>query len=113
MMRFDDALPTFVALIRKQLGRELLAKSLILRDANGRLTLILRDTLDAGARQVFDREAEKQLGSYVSGPSATPQELFDVTLASDADAVIEHVSADGDLITVKIVDRRIVGQDWN
>ncbi|HEX5999581.1 MAG TPA: hypothetical protein VFZ16_09320 [Hyphomicrobiaceae bacterium] len=113
MVRFDDALPTFVALARAHFGPDLLARSLILRDANGRLTLIIRDKISSDTRKQFDQEAEARLGAYVSGATATPEEIFDPSLSSDAEAVTERVPTNGTTILVKVVDRRVIGQDWN
>lgn len=111
--RFDDALPTFVRLALSEFGEEFLDRSLILRDANGRLTLIIRGDVDQTARKRFEAAAEASLGAYVSGPTATPQEIFDESLQSNEGAIAERVLVDGSYVAVQLVDRRIIGQDWN
>jgi Mrp family chromosome partitioning ATPase len=53
------------------------------------------------------------LGAYVDQASATPEELFDDTLATNAGAVRERVAYDdGKFADILLLDRQIIGQDW-
>lgn len=113
VIRFDNALPAFIALARDHFGQDALDRNLVLRDAIGRLTLVLRSKVDNKTRASFNTVAEERLGAYVDGPSATPDELFDSSLETDDEVIIEHVESEGAKFEVRLVDRRIVGQDWN
>lgn len=112
-MRFDDTLPAFVKLARDHFGPAIFDRNLVLRDAVGRLTLVLRDGVETTTRGAFDAAAEDLLGTYVDGASATPDELFDPTLETNDEAISEPLTIDGTEFAVLLVDRRIVGQDWN
>lgn len=116
VIRFDDSLPVFAALVKRVWGPDGLAENLFLRDASGRLTFVLV----AGSKTPEERyrlaaQAVDELGSYVDKDGfavATPDELFDESRANLAGAMkisIRHQSFEGD---VNLVDRRIVGADW-
>ena len=42
MIRYDEALPLFVTLVRQKLGLEQMSDQVFLRDAVGRLTFVVR-----------------------------------------------------------------------
>jgi len=111
MIRYDDALPTFVALVSKILGQAALRRHLFLRDASGRLTLILRDDQDSAeslARLVS--AARETLDPYVDGlVVATPDQLFDPSLAGPEIGYREQF-ANG--VSAQVFERWLVGQDW-
>ncbi len=115
--RFDDALPRFVAVVTEVLGQEPIERGdvAILRDAAGLLTLILRKPIGAYERSVLDLRLSK-MTSYVdaSGPTATPQELFDSRLADRERYRATPIKPTGSQspLAVLIADRRIVGTDW-
>lgn len=111
VVRFDDALPVLVSLALDRFGEDVFDYSLVLRDAVGRLTLVLRAPVSQDARSSFDDAARERLGAYVEGPTATPDELFDPSLNDDTEVLIERVP--GTLLEIRLVDRRVVGQDWN
>lgn len=112
-MTFDQALPALARLALELLGSDTLSSALVLRDAQGALTLVIRTDVLASDRAAFDEAARMELGSYASEPSATPDELYDDALRSDAEAIDEVVHVDADRsIFVKLLDRQIIGQDW-
>lgn len=113
ILRFDDALPAMVSLAREHFDKATCERSLILRDATGRLTLVLRNNVEDEGRTSFDMAARERLGAYVDGPSATPEELFDPSLNTDTEVMTERVSIEAGNVEIHLVDRRIVGQDWN
>lgn len=113
-MNFDNALPEMARLVRDILGAEVLDDGLFLRDAEGRMTFVLRSVVDPQARAKFNRHASDILGAFVDGAIATPSELFDDSLNTNDCAIRERVAlGDGAYIIVNLVDRRIIGQDWD
>ncbi|HEV2678714.1 MAG TPA: P-loop NTPase [Aliidongia sp.] len=112
-IRFDTALTALVQIADESFGREVATQGLFLRDANGTLTFILRSAVEIEARAKFDQMAKQTLGSYVQGPSATADELYDSRLENLAAGLLEPVEFSSGPGFVRILDRRIVGQDWN
>jgi hypothetical protein len=113
-MNFDSALPELTRLVRDILGPDTLDAGLFLRDAEGRLTFVLRSEVSRKDRDSLEKQASDRLGSYVDGAVATPAELFDDSLINDESALDEQVILNDDVtIFVKLVDRRIIGQDWD
>lgn len=114
--RFDDALPLFAQLVSEAWGFESLKSNLFLRDASGRLTFIVLDTLRSKEDQRQLGEAiAKRLQSYVDGSEyaiATPEDLFDESLRQSVDALIVDVAYEAFSGSVRLVDRRMVGGDW-
>ena len=113
-VRFDDALPRMANLAQQSFGAKITSEGLFLRDADGRLTLVLRgDGVNPIARQQFDTAVAKVLGKYTDLPSATAEELFDFSLNNPNIGLFEPISGIEGLRGVKLLDRRIIGQDWN
>lgn len=116
MVTFDQSLPLMIDLVAGAWGSNAVASSVFLRDALGRLTLVVLDPDRTGAeREELSAIINAQLGGYAdpSGISvATPEELFDESLR-EADIglayPIDEASFQG---SVRIVDRRVVGADW-
>jgi hypothetical protein len=112
-MYFDDVLPYFVSLALATLGEDIVEQALFLRDARGKVTLILRSAVPPDVRAAFDARAVEALGSYVDEASGTPEELFDESLVSNVGAIRERVSLHGNVVReVWLLDRQIIGQDW-
>ena len=116
MTSFDQSLPLIVDLVADAWGSDAVARNLFLRDALGRLTLIVLEPSRTGAeREKLSEKVNAQLGGYAdpSGISvATPEELFDESLREDDVGMafpIAGASFQGD---VRVVDRRVVGADW-
>ncbi len=112
-VHFDSALPILVALAQSHFGEAIIDSCVFIRDANGRLTLVLRGDHDTTIRESFDNDAKIQLGPYVDDPSATPSELFDPSLNNDDEVLYERIVIKGIDQEIRLVDRRIYGQDWN
>jgi CobQ/CobB/MinD/ParA nucleotide binding domain len=114
MTRYDDALPLVAALVESKLGRKATLENFFLRDASGRLTFVPVSPIDQSSEEEIRREAAKLL-PYVDGESgaiASPEDLFDPNLREENVGLpewIEHKAFRG---FVRLVERRIVGQDW-
>jgi hypothetical protein len=112
-VRFDTAAPLLAELSLVHLGEEALSKGLFLRDAMGRVTLVLRSEVKKSARKRFDDAAISLSKGYFDPPSATPSELFDDSLGDPDIGVLDSVMIAGIRRDVRILDRRIIGQDWD
>jgi hypothetical protein len=113
VVRYDDALPIFTRLILQHLGQAGLNHNCFLRDADGNLTYVIRDAIAPAARNKLETAAKKSVGRYVTEvPIATPDELFDDALKNKTKDRQEYVITGRDGVFVRLVERRIVGQDW-
>jgi hypothetical protein len=112
-IRFDTALTALVEIAEEHFGRTAVTNGVFLRDATGLLTFIIRTPVDAAARVAFDNAASDALGGYVQGPSATAEELYDPDLDGRDVGLMEPVTFSDGAGFVRLLDRRIVGQDWN
>jgi hypothetical protein len=111
---FDDALPVFASLVKQMWGEQALADNLFLRDADGRLTLVVLDQRPCEAREYLGKEVSAILKVYADEDFsvATPEELFDDRLKDFSCAhhlVLHHHAFEG---KIWLVDRRLVGADW-
>jgi hypothetical protein len=110
---YDDALPRFAELVEQHLGAAALTEHLFLRDASGRLTLVLRG--ESPREQIGEDRLRRltdavsaQLGPYVDACIiATPTELFDDSLAGGG--YHEHLPNGR---RVRLIERWLVGNDW-
>jgi hypothetical protein len=112
--RFDDALPKFAALASKILGEQAPLDNFFLRDASGRLTLVLTDEIEESKRKKLV-QGVKSLRPYVEdgqGALAHASDLFDASLLEPNVGVFERIDHRSYHGFVRLVERRIVGQDW-
>lgn len=116
MTTFDQSLPLIVDLVADAWGTDAVARNLFLRDAVGRLTLVVLEPNKSGAeRNELSRKINEQLGVYadLSGISvATPEELFDERLRDPEVGMAFPVIGSSFQGDVRVVDRRVVGADW-
>lgn len=114
IIRYDDVLPEVVRLTSEELGGKFFDTNLLLRDADGAVTIILREEIDTERRARLSDSLRKRLGSYVSGlPIATPDDLFDASLADPRQDRWELVVfGDNTHRHIRYLERRIVGNDW-
>jgi MinD-like ATPase involved in chromosome partitioning or flagellar assembly len=113
---FDDTLPAFVSLVYANWGPSAIANNIFLRDAAGKLTLIVLElSRSLEERLTLSAEASKILGVYVDEEGfavSTPDELFDERLKNIQAASPVPIECEGFSGIVNVVDRRIVGSDW-
>lgn len=111
--RFDDALPRMADLIARFLGAEALECNCILRDAEGNLTLVLRDTFPAETVSQLEQALKNSLHTYAAQPPVcTPDDLLDSSLADPSRDRWELITTETGPLFARIVERRLVGQDW-
>ncbi len=84
-----------------------------LRDAVGRLTFVILEPINEEALKII-REGARALAPWVDAetPIATPDDLFDPTLADLGASLPEFIDAQVFYGFVRLVERRVVGQDW-
>ena len=110
--RYDDALPEFAALVKKTLGQNAVFQNYFLRDASGRLTFVLVRKIAELKRAELIRGARK-LRPYVGDDAvARPEDLLDPALAQQDIGVFERIDHRVYQGFVRLVEYRIVGQDW-
>jgi hypothetical protein len=109
IIRYDNALPLFVEIVGNCLGETGFRRNAFLRDADGILTLVVRDRVKAELRSRLEAEVREKLGSYAAAaPLATPVELMDPKLA---DRTLDQWELVNNRF-VRLIERRLVGQDW-
>jgi hypothetical protein len=113
MTRYDDALPQFAALVRTAIGEAEVLSHAFLRDAVGRLTFVVLKTINDEALEAI-RCAARGLAPWVDPetPIATPEDLFDPALADPAASLPEFIDTPTFRGFVRLIERRVVGQDW-
>jgi hypothetical protein len=112
--RYDDALPKYAALVRNVLGENGPLDNYFLRDASGRLTLILTQKIRDSERKRLLQGAKK-LKPYVGNDQsalASPEDLLDPKLSEPDVGVFERIDHKNFRGFVRVVEHRIVGQDW-
>lgn len=113
-IRYDDALPNLVELIIAHIGKDALSKNLILRDADGIITFVLREKYPTETLAALSSKISATLLKYASSqPVATPEDLYDESLNDDSNDGWELVRLEsGEKHYIKYIERRIVGNDW-
>lgn len=112
---FDRSLPIFVRLVSERLGNPVLSNAIFLRDAFGRLSLVVDESVKRELPPDFGSEVKSVLGRYVDESDlvvVTPGQLFDESLRSKEGAMRLHLVDSGKAYDVWTVDRRAVGTDW-
>jgi hypothetical protein len=110
---FDDALPRFAALVRDVLGEEAPLDH-FLRDSGGRLTFVYTFDIN-GSKKGTLIEGAKKIRPYVDEGDmviSSPSELLDPALLDPDVGVFEYIEHPEYEGFVRVVERRIVGQDW-
>ena len=112
---YDDALPEMVRILRTSLSVSQIEENLFLRDPSGLLTFVVVTTdIQKSSLAELNRTITAKLYPYVDNDGfaiATPDELFDDTLVISA-AFVQPIKADGAVLSLRMIDRRIVGADW-
>lgn len=111
--RYDDVLPTFTDLVQEHLGSAALKRDCFLRDADGNITYVIRGRVAEEKRAALTKAVQVAIPSYTDElPVVTPSELFDESLEDPTKDSLEYVETAKKPQFVRLVERRIVGQDW-
>jgi CO dehydrogenase nickel-insertion accessory protein CooC1 len=112
-VRYDDALPKFTNLVSEYLGPGALKRDCFLRDADGNITYIIRGNVTKAKRDALTKAVKAAIPAYAGElPVATASELFDDTLDDPKAGFPEYVATAQKPRFVRVIERRIVGQDW-
>lgn len=110
-VRFDDAISYMLNFTRDHLGAEALRGSVIIRDASGRLSMILDSAIEGARLEATSKELANKLGGYGRGEATIRNHSFPgANLILEESRQLEPRIIDG--IAVRLIDRRIVGADW-
>lgn len=113
MTQFDDSLPILIESVLENLGFEGLEDGVFLRDPLGRVAYIPTKDLDTTATDNL-QSAVLRLGPYALpqiGAVVPRSELADERFFYRTRPFVTVAS--GILVTVRLADQRIIGQDWN
>lgn len=114
---YDSSLSSFASLIADFFGREVLNNNIFLRDAQGKLTFVVRDDIGQGQITLANDLAKEKMGAYVDPDFAVcsvddifDDELKNLNLSENFSRKI-NISADVGL-DVFYFERRVTGADW-
>ncbi|ENZ9096403.1 TPA: tyrosine-protein kinase family protein [Enterobacter asburiae] len=114
---YDSSLSSFASLISDFFGREVLNNNIFLRDAQGKLTFVVRDDIGQGPITLANDLAKEKMGAYVDPDFAVcsvddifDDELKNLNLSENFSRKI-NISADVGL-DVFYFERRVTGADW-
>lgn len=110
-IHFDESLPKLCQLISQEVGTELLSRSAIVRDAGGRLFIVIPAQIEQYQKERLTSKLLSELGCYVRQDSP----MADISYPG-AGRLLEEAAKQpyiriGEL-SVKLLDRRIVGSEW-
>ena len=112
MTRFDESLPAMAAIVEEKLGRDAVEKSVFIRDATGRLSVMLATELEPGLLHHLADVLHDRLGAYSRSDSSVVRDTSDFSaehLLQEALSV--GPTPCGDYL-LRLLDRRVVGADW-
>lgn len=109
--RFDDSLAMLATAIVENFSEQVLAESVVIRDAGGRLSVIVPVQLNDRKLSSMATILKKRLGSY----ARVDRVIADISGIGAADLLARRseclpIKIDGK--SVLLLDRRIVGADW-
>ncbi len=110
-VRFDDSLPRLAALVANHYGENVLAQSAVIRDAGGRLAIVLPQKVDEATLETIEAEMREALGGY-----ARPESPVTGIESPGAQRLLQEARTSMPItigsLKVCLLDRRIVGADW-
>lgn len=109
--RFDDGLPRLCEFISEEFGAELLLRSAILRDAGGRLSIVLPERKAESELERLALKLSGALGAYARPDGAILDSEYPGAQGLLDEAGRRPTTTVGSF-SVKLLDRRIVGSDW-
>jgi Mrp family chromosome partitioning ATPase len=111
MTRFDDSLPRLCSVAVRYVGEDGLSASAVIREAAGRLSLVLSKAIESPRLEALTKELRDQLGRYAREDRlvADLREPGAEQLLSEAMSE-PPINVDG--WAIHLLDRRIVGADW-
>ncbi|WP_203072902.1 KGGVGR-motif variant AAA ATPase [Falsiroseomonas ponticola] len=113
MTSYDSALPNLVEIMAASVGSDILSDCVFLRDASGRISIVCFQRIREDAAKIISERA-KGLGVWVGAetPLIYPEDLLEDSAVLRRDALPEFVSTASFEGFVRLLERRVVGQDW-
>lgn len=111
---FDESIPAFVGIIAPILGKKRIASGWILRDASGRLAFIADEPLSQ--KKVV--EVTQSLSLHMPAYCRNGRTILDInqpgvsSVLERARESIENIVLGGTVLSIRLIEQRIVGQDW-
>lgn len=114
---FDNSLEKFIIIVGEVFGYDFLKQNLILRDANGRLTLVLKENnFDPAKIKSLKAKFEDEIMPYIDpGYSVcTAEDIYDIELEALEldDKTQRYLEVNNEKIIYHFFERRIIGGDW-
>ncbi|SDH21660.1 AAA family ATPase [Janthinobacterium sp. YR213] len=110
-IRFDESLPAFVKVMAESFNMAIVEKSVFVRDAGGKLSVIIDEDIDESIIGIFAKYY-----SDVLGPYARPDRVIAGKNAPGAKRLLKEAKDVNPIFVsgclVRVLDRRIVGMDW-
>lgn len=112
--RFDQSLDVFVSSILETLGADVLMAGTVLRDASGRLAFIASTALPDVATRRAAESLTSRLPAYCRDGRIvlTPDRPGVAALSSHGRSYLEEVPTPQGRIPIRVLEQRIIGQDW-
>jgi hypothetical protein len=111
VIRFDDSLQAFCGMISHAVGTELMSRSAFVRDAGGRLSVVLPNQADEDQLDKLSASLRGQLGQYVRPDDPVTSLRFPGAQRLLDEAANQPTVRVGEY-SIRLLDRRIVGSDW-
>lgn len=110
-VRYDDSLPCFVRQLVNIFGVDLIQRTVIVRDAGGRLSAVLPERITSERLNDAIHKVSTELENY-----ARPDRLIADIESPGASSLIKEATGVSPITIngqkIRIIDRRIVGADW-
>lgn len=114
-VRFDDAVPNLVRKLHS-MDPSSVDRAVLLRSADGRVSVILpQKYLTAARRKKFTKGLSAAGGAYVDPLAVclTPEDIFMEDIFESSSIGNEYVEIGSDQLAVRVLDNRIIAQDWS
>lgn len=110
-VRFDDSLPIAARFVEQRFGPDVRAGSVFVRDASGRLSVLLDREISGEVLASASKELCVELGGYGRGP-ATIRDLASPGVSLIFEEIADTPPLKSGRDQVRLIDRRVVGADW-
>ncbi len=111
MIYYDEALPMFVDIVIRAIGKEDILNHIFLREASGKLAVVFSGNLSGDAINLIRREA-LALAPWVEGNVSTLTQADLFNPIEKVEIFYEFVECSTYQGFVRVAERRVVGQDW-
>lgn len=112
-VRFDTALPTLVRYVRDVMKIDPSHDGVFLRDGFGRVAFYSAKKIPTKSLNSHRDAAGQLLGAIsFSGGAIQDSSSIGASILKDSLASVHWINVDGNLVEIRLVDRRFFGRDW-